>query len=36
MLDVFAHSGLGVTEHVVEGVVHVEIALGTAPRGQTQ
>ncbi len=28
MLDVFAHSGMAVTEHVVEGVVHVEIQLG--------
>lgn len=31
MLDVFAHSGLAVTEHVVEGVVHVEISLGPGP-----
>lgn len=36
MLDVFAHSGLAVTEHVVEGVVHVEIALGTVQPGQTR
>lgn len=28
MLDVFGHSGLGATERVVDGVVHVEIPLG--------
>jgi len=29
MLDVFAHSGLPLTERVVEGLVHVELSLGT-------
>lgn len=33
MLDVFGHSGLPVTEHVVDGVVHLEITLGAGAPG---